>query len=172
VTAPAGPRPSGRLLEQSADELTRIWRLARSTSRREVFPGLLDATMPAFVRHAGRALAAGSPPESVWPSVSGVLRLSPALGAAEITAEWAVAMEVLAAVCESFGAEPAVAEWLARAVGEAERSTTAIAAGDLARRPPAVILVRIHGPMPPPRRLLRAQEETGPGTPSDGADEG
>jgi hypothetical protein len=170
VTASAGPKPSGRLLEQSAEELTRIWRLARSASRREVFPGLLDGTMPGFVREAGRALAAGGAPDTVWPSVSGVLRLSPSLGGEEITAEWAVAMEVLAAVCESFGAEPSVGEWLARAVGEAERATAAIASGDTARRPPGVVLVRLHGPMPPPKRLLRPQAEGG--TPAGDEDEG
>jgi hypothetical protein len=166
LTARAGPGPSGRILEQSADELTRLWRLARATSRRDVFPGLLDGTMPAFVREAGRALVAGKPPEGVWPAVTGLLRLSPPLGGAEITAEWAVAMEVLAAVCESFGAEPSVAEWLARAVGEAERATTAIAGGDVARRPAGVLVARLHGPMPPPKRLLRTQGEAETGAPA------
>jgi len=168
VTARAGPLPAGRLLEQSADELVRIWRLARSSARQEVFPGLLDGAMPSFVREAGRSLASGAAPEAVWPAVAGVVRLSPRLGAAELTAEWAVAMEVLAAVCESLGAEPAVAEWLARAVGESERATSALAVGETSRRPPGVVLVRLHGTPPPPKRPPRGPDDTEPGMPRGG----
>lgn len=159
MTGRTGPRAAGRILAQSADELTRIWRLARASSRRQVFPGLLDGAMTSFLREAGRILADGGAPEEVWPAVSGTLRLSDALGAAELTAEWAVAMEVLAAVCESFASDPAVASWLARAVAEAEKDTTALAAGQPARRPAGLLVVRALGPMPPPKRVLRSGAE-------------
>jgi hypothetical protein len=155
----AGLQQSGRIVEQSAAELTRIWRLARAASRQKVFPGLLDGAMQSFFASAGRLLQAGGEPGAVWSSVAGTFRLSPELGPGEATAEWAVAMEVLAAVCESFGAGPAVAEWLAKAVAEAERRSTALAGGDGSARPPGLVVVRIHGEMPPPPRVLRASAE-------------
>ncbi len=152
----AGPRQAGRTLEQSAPEIVRIWRLARAASRHGVFPGMLDGVMASFVRNAGRAMAEGGEPESAWKAVRGAVRLSDRLGPAEPTAEWAVAMEVLAAVCESFGAEPAVGEWLARAVGHAERATAALASGDRGAAPAGVLGVLVLGDMPPPGRVLRA----------------
>lgn len=159
MSARTGPKAAGRILAQSAEELTRIWRLARASSRRQAFPGLLDGVVPSFLAEAGRILAEGGPPEAVWPAVAGTLRLSPSLGPAELTAEWAVAMEVLAAVCESFGSEPAVAEWLARAVADAERGSTALANGGGASRPPGLLLLRVLGEMSPPKRVLRAAGE-------------
>ncbi|HVP68762.1 MAG TPA: hypothetical protein VMT17_16025 [Anaeromyxobacteraceae bacterium] len=154
----AGPESAGRVLEQSADELRRIWRLARAASRNGVFPGLLDGVVRSFFANAGRIMAGGGQPAEAWKAASGPLRASGRLGVAELTAEWAVAMEVLAAVCESFGADPGVAEWLARAVAEAERATSALAsAGEL---PAGMLVVHVLGDMPPPRRVLRAPVET------------
>ena len=156
----AGTKAAGRILEQSAGELLRIWRLARAASRSGVFPGLLDGVMASFFSSAGAAMAAGSPPEDVWKGVSGMIRTSDTLGAAELTAEWAVAMEVLAAVCESFSAEPAVAEWLARAVAGAERATTGLSEAK-ASAPSRVLEVHILGEMPPPRRVRASAEADG-----------
>jgi len=151
-----GPDTAGRILEQSAEELRRIWRLARAASRTGVFPGMLDGVVASFFACAGRTLSAGGEPADAWRTASGTVRFSARLGAAELTAEWAVAMEVLAAVCESFGAEPAVAEWLARAVADGERATAGLPAGAL---PPSMLAVRVLGDMPPPRRVLRASVE-------------
>jgi hypothetical protein len=149
----AGAQVAGRILEHSSDELRRIWRLARATSRTGVFPGMLDGVVSSFFAGCGRIMSSGGAPEDAWRSARGMLRISDRLGAAELTAEWAVAMEVLAAVCESFSAEPAVAEWLARAVAEAERATAGLpATGALPR---GVLSVWILGDMAPPRRVSR-----------------
>ena len=59
----------------------------------------------------------------------GVVRWAPSLAPAELTHEWAVVMEVVTAACESVNAAPQAAEWLARAVGAAERGTAALDAG-------------------------------------------
>jgi len=155
----AGTKVAGRILEQSSGELLRIWRLARAASRNAVFPGMLDGVMASFFQSAGRVLATGGPPEDAWKGTSGMLRVSERLGAAELTAEWAVAMEVLAAVCESFSAEPAVGEWIARAVAEAERATSRQPGASSAGVPAGVLEVRIVGDMPPPKRVLRASAE-------------
>jgi len=108
-----GAAQCGRAIEQSAEELLRIWRLARASARQEVFPGLLDGVMGAFFARCGRLLADAGKPEEVWPGLVGQVRWAPRLGAQDLTVEWAIAMEVLAAACESFGAENAAAEWLA-----------------------------------------------------------
>ena len=155
-----GATAAGRILEQSSDELRRIWRLARASSRTGVFPGMLDGVIASFFAGCGKLMSAGGAPEEAWRSVRGMLRISDQLGAAELTAEWAVSMEVLAAVCESFGAEPAVAEWLTRAIAEAERATARLpAAGAL---PPGVLSVRILGELAPPRRAHRDPAQADP----------
>ena len=148
-----GAAQSGRVIEQSAEELLRIWRLARASNRREVFPGLLDGVMGAFFARCGRLLAEGDPPEQVWPGLVGVVRWAPRLGKGELTGEWAVAMEVLTAACESFGTEPAVAEWLARALALAEKGTASLY--DERPDPPSpdgVVLIEVPGDMHVPRR--------------------
>ena len=147
-----GAAQSGRAVEQSAEDLLRIWRLARASARREVFPGLLDGVMGAFFARCGRLLAGGEKPEDVWPGIVGVVRWAPSLGTKELTTEWAVAMEVLTAACESFGTEPAAAEWLARALALAERGTASLR--DERPDPPApdgVVVIEIHGDMRAPR---------------------
>jgi hypothetical protein len=143
---------SGKVIEQSADELLRIWRLARATARPHVFPGLLDGVMGGFFERTGRLLAAGAAPEDVWLGLTGLIRLSPRLGAKELTGEWAVAMEVLSAACESFDAAPEAGEWLARAVAEAERGTSAMGADPTAAKPQGVVAVMLHSETQAPRR--------------------
>jgi len=154
-----GTSAGGRILEQSSEELRRIWRLARASSRTGVFPGMLDGVISSFFAGCGRLMSQGSAPEEAWGSTRGMIRTSEKLGAAELTAEWAVAMEVLAAVCESFSAEPAVAEWLARAIAEAERATSRLPAGEL---PKGVLPVRILGALAPPRRAQKDPAQAGP----------
>jgi hypothetical protein len=151
---------SGKAIEQSSEELLRIWRLARASARREVFPGLLDGVLGDFFARSGRLLADGGSPEEVWKGLRGIIRWAPALGAAELTNEWAIAMEVLAAACESFDSDPATAEWLARAVAEAERGTSALLdAQDRAALPPGILTLLTLGDLHPPRRVVREPEE-------------
>jgi hypothetical protein len=154
-----GAAPSGRAIEQSAEELLRIWRLARAAARREIFPGLLDGVMGAFFARCGQLLTEGSGPEEVWPGLVGIVRWPPDHGARELTGEWAIAMEVLTAACESFGADPKVAEWLARAVAAAEKGTAAIRQRrGKPPRPEGILLLSVHGELGPPRRGPRADE--------------
>ncbi len=155
-----GPVPSGRAIEQSAEELLRIWRLARAAARREIFPGLLDGVMGAFFARCGQLLAGGGEAEQVWPGLVGLVRWSPHHGAIELTGEWAIAMEVLTAACESFEADPRVAEWLTRAVAAAEKGTAAVGEG---REKPAgrsgVLLLVVHGGLGAQRRGPSATED-------------
>jgi hypothetical protein len=112
-----------------AEELTRIWRLARAATRPDVFPGLVDALVRPFFERSGELLARGGTPEDVWQGLVGLVRWPPALSPGELTHEWAVMVEVVGAGCESVNAAPAAAEWLTRAVAVAERGTVALAAG-------------------------------------------
>ncbi len=144
----------GKVIEQQAEELLRIWRLARATARPHVFPGLLDGVMGGFFARAGRLLAAGASPEEAWNGLSGLVRLAPTLGARELTGEWAVAMEVLSAACESFDAAPQVGEWLARAVAEAEKGTSAMVADLSGSKPEGIVVVTVHGEMQAPHRAV------------------
>jgi hypothetical protein len=145
---------SGKIIEQSAEELLRIWRLARATARPHVFPGLLDGVMGDFFTRAGQLMAAGAAPEAVWSGLGGLIRVSPRLGTKELTGEWAVAMEVLSAACESFDASPEVGEWLARAIAEAERGVSALGANPTGDRPERIAVAQVHGDMSAPKRLL------------------
>lgn len=154
-----GGVPSGRAIEQSAEELLRIWRLARATARREIFPGLLDGVMGAFFARCGQLLAEGRAPEQVWPGLVGIVRWPPDQGAGELTGEWAIAMEVLTAACESFGADAKVAGWLAGAVGAAEKGTAAIREpGARSPRPEGIVVLAVHGVLGPQRRGPRDDE--------------
>ncbi len=144
---------SGKILEQSAETLLRIWRLARAASRRQVFPGLLDGVMRAFLTTSGQVMSAGGAPEGIWPQLTGLVRWAPENAGEEITHEWAIAMEVLTAACESFDAEPAVGSWLARAVAEAEKGTVALR--DRTRvAPPGVVTILLFGDLRPQRRVV------------------
>jgi hypothetical protein len=147
------PRSFGRALRRAAPELTRVWRLARAQAQRPVFPGLLDGLVPSFLGEAGRLLVEGGDPGAAWGSTAGTLRLASADGGEELTVEWALLMEVLGAACESFQAEPAVGEWLAKAIAEAERGTAAVASGvEGAPLPPGVLAFRTLRATPPPER--------------------
>jgi hypothetical protein len=154
-----GPVPSGRAIEQSAEELHPNVTLARASARREIFPGLLDGVMGAFFARCGRLLAEGSGPDEVWPGLVGIVRWSPRHGARELTGEWAIAMEVLSAACESFEADPKVAEWLTRAVAAAEKGTAAIRERRKKPvRPDGILLLVVYGDLGPQRRGPRGAE--------------
>lgn len=143
----------GKAIAQSADELARIWRLARAPALPEVFPGLLDGVMQAFFARAGQLMASSGEPEQVWHGLSGIVCWSPELGAKELTQEWAVAMEVLTAACESLDAEPSAAQWLARAVAEAEKGTANLRDGDPSlKAPEGIVTVLLFGELRPRRR--------------------
>jgi len=155
-----GAAQSGRAIEQSAEELLRVWRLARASARREVFPGLLDGVMGAFFARCGRLLAEGGKPEEVWPGLVGLVRWAPSLGAKELTTEWAIAMEVLTAVCESFGAGNAPAEWLARALALAEKGTASLRdERPDPPRPDGIVTLLVLGHLAIPRRVARGGDD-------------
>lgn len=143
---------SGKILEDSADTLLRIWRLARAASRRQIFPGLLDGLMGPFLITSGRILSAGGTPEDVWRQVTGLVRWAPENADQEITHEWAIAMEVLTAACESFDADAAVGGWLARAVAEAQKGTVALR-DHVQVAPQGVVTILLFGDLRPPRRM-------------------
>ncbi len=149
---------SGEILEQSADSLLRIWRLARVTAHRDVFPGLLDGVMGDFFARLGRLLSKGTEPEEVWRGVAGLVRWTPQNAAARITGEWAVAMEVLTAACESFNAVPDVGGWLARAVAEAEKGTASLREA-AAKAPDGVVTILVFGETHAPRRGRGANDD-------------
>ncbi len=150
---------SGKVIERSAGELLRIWRLARASARPQVFPGLLDGVMGDFFTRVGQLLSDGASPEEAWKRLTGIVRHSPRLGAKEFTGEWAVAMEVLSAACESFDAAPEVAEWLARAVAEAERGTSGIGSDSRPPTPEGIAIAVLHGEMQLPRRFAKEEGE-------------
>jgi hypothetical protein len=147
------PMAFGRALRRAAPELTRVWRLARAQAQRPVFPGFLDGLVPSFLAEAGRLLAEGGDPAAAWGATAGTLRLAPGDSAEELTVEWALLMEVLGAACESFQAQPAVAEWLAKAVAAGQRATAAVASGvEGAPLPPGVLAFRtLRATLPPER---------------------
>jgi hypothetical protein len=148
-----GLAPCGKAIAQSADELARIWRLARAPARPDIFPGLLDGVMQAFFSRAGQLMASGQDPEKVWHGISGIVCWAPKVGAKELTQEWAVAMEVLTAACESLEAEPQVAQWLARAIAEAEKGTASLQDPKPDQPPPkGVVTVLLFGELRPRRR--------------------
>ncbi len=87
------------------------------------------------------------------------MRWPPGDATRELTGEWAIAMEVLTAACESFQADPKVAEWLARAVATAEKGTAAIRGRRGKRpRPDGILLRETFGGLGPPRRGARVGE--------------
>ena len=147
----------GAFLQQQAEELTRIWRLARADARRDVFPGLLDDLVQAFFSRAGAELAAGTPPEAVWRGLAGVVRWPPSVAPSEHTEEWALMLEVLRAACESVNAAPDAAAWLAQAAAAAEAGTAALG-GERAATPEGIVVAVVFSTAQP--RMIGAQDET------------
>ena len=148
-----GGKQVGAFLNHQADELTRIWRLARHSSRKDVFPGCLDGVMRDFFGRVGLMLESGAPAESVWSSLEGCVRWPPGISPAEQTGEWDGAREVLEAACESVNAAPDVLQWLESAVAAAKSATEQLDAGRSPVRPERVVTIVILGAYAPgPRR--------------------
>jgi hypothetical protein len=143
---------AGKVLGHAAPELLRVWRLARATARPQVFPGLLDGLMGDFLRRAARLLQQGAAPEEVWSGACGTLRWSADAGADEMTAEWALALEVISAAIDSADFDPAIGAWLARAVASAEAATGAMRGPSAAPAPPGVLLVKMFSSLARPQR--------------------
>ncbi len=140
----------GHFLAQQAEELTRIWRLARAEARPEVFPGLLDDVVVRFFSLAGDLLARTAEPEDAWPRLAGLVRWPPPLAPGELAEEWAVLLDVLSATCESVNAPGDVASWLERAVKACASGTAALDGGrDSAC--PGLVIALVFSPLEPPQ---------------------
>jgi hypothetical protein len=143
----------GAFLHHQAEELTRIWRLARHTGRKDVFPGCLDGVMGDFFTRVGTLLEAGAPAESVWSTLEGSIRWPPGIAPAELIGEWDGAREVLEAACESVNAAPQVIQWLDTAITAAKAGTEQLDAGRSPARPERVVTLLVLGSYAPsPRR--------------------
>jgi hypothetical protein len=164
---PADAEQSGKAIEQGAAELLRIWRLARAAAKRELGAGLLDDVMGPFLERAGKLLAEKGEPEKVWGGMTGVVRVSPPKGSQALTEEWAIVMEVLAAACEALESEPTVGEWLAKAVANAEASTTQMAGGTVG--PEGVLTIYVFGGGAPSSGPAEPAPDAPPAGPSEGA---
>lgn len=149
MTSRPGPRQMGAFLRHQAEELTRIWRLARQGERSGVSPGLLDALVEPFLVEAGTLLEQGAAPESAIQRTSGVLRWAPGLAPAELSAEWTIVGDVLATSCEQSSATAEAAEWLQRAVAAANAASAATDGGR-GPTPPRLVVV-LTWPTPKPR---------------------
>jgi hypothetical protein len=142
-----GPGKVGLFLRQQAEELTRIWRMARASERPEVFPGLLDDLIGRFFDEAADLLARDAAPEDLWLGLRGLVRWPPPLAPSELTQEWAILMEVISAACESVNADPSVSSWLTRAVAACEVGTSAL--GGRAKGPAGIVTAIVFSPLEP-----------------------
>jgi hypothetical protein len=147
----------GLFLRQQSAELTRIWRMARASARPEIFPGLLDDVVSRFFERAGELLERGGPPEELWAGLRGVVRWPASLPAEELTEEWAVLLEVVAASCEAVNAEPEVTQWLMKATSFCVTGTAAL--GEGARRP-GLLTTLVFSSLAP--RARRAEKDESP----------
>ena len=145
-----GAAKVGLFLRQQADELTRIWRLARVSARPAVFPGLLDGVVTPFFRTCGELLPQHRAPEEVWTELSGVVWWQTALAPAELVEEWAVMSEVVSAACEAVNAEPAVGEWLVRAIAACQTGTAALGSSR-DQAPPGILAALVYSEVAPRR---------------------
>ena len=158
-----GPAHVGLFLEQQSEELVRIWRLARTAARSDVFPGLLDGVLGPFFARAGELLAAGGQPTEVWRGLSGLVRWPLSVAPAEFDAEWALVEEVLSASCESVNAAPEVSAWLDGAVAVCHAGTARL--GERAKpqegilTAEGILTVLVFSSVEPPRSL-RGEDET------------
>ncbi len=146
-----GPGKVGLFLSQQAEELTRIWRLARAAERPDVFPGLLDDVVSRFFARTAELLSESAAPEDLWRGLSGLVRWPPPLAPGELTQEWSILMEVLSAACESVNADPSVSAWLARAVAACEVGTSALVGGR-GKGPAGIVTALVFSPLEPRHR--------------------
>lgn len=151
-----GPEKVGLFLRQQAEELTRIWRMARASARADVFPGLVDGLVGGFFNRAGELIGAGAEPEAVWTSLSGVLRWPARIAPDELAQEWALLLEVLTAACEAVNASPPVSEWLVRALAACESGSRALGVGG--PRPSGVLTLHFFSALAPPHERAGKDE--------------
>ncbi len=138
-----GVRRSGEVLRAAAGDLVRVWRATRYTSGAPVFPGLLDGVMEEFLERVAEALLLQQPPEDVWRSTSGMVRLvHHAEAGAILGAEWRLAADVLVSACEALEVAPEAADAVRRAVDTASAAMEALLAGD---RPQGIVVVQQLG---------------------------
>lgn len=148
-----GPKEMAEVLSVQADEMLRIWRLARHSIQPDMLPGLADGALASFFEALGPLLERSARPDEVAASLAGALRLPPQGADGVVREEWEVARQVLRAACESLGASKAVEAWLddaaqaardaslrtARAeAGAPERMVRLVVFSDLALRPRTV----------------------------------
>jgi len=146
---------AGVALASASEEALRLWRSACRAERRTAFRALMDDLVEPFARRVGETLAAGAPPEEVWPAIWGVARL-PRNAAEEIQREWALAGEVVAAIADALHAGPEAREHALAAAREASRRTLELVAASPAP-PGPVLAVRVierfdFAPAPPALR--------------------
>jgi hypothetical protein len=148
------PARTGEALLVTAGELLRIWRSARAQVRPDIFPGLADAAVGAFLERAARALGAGgADPAAIYAGLVAPIHVDPRdphRSAREIETEWRLLGEVLRATCEALGADEDSRAALARAIQVARERTEDLVAG---RGPRGMVRVaRLAGFVPPRRR--------------------
>lgn len=145
----------GAFLHHQADELTRIWRMARHSERKDVFPGCLDGIINDFFGRVGLLLESGAPAESAWSTLEGCIRWPPGIAPAELVGEWDAAREVLDAACESVNAAPEVMQWLDLAIAAAKAGTEQLDAGRSPATPEHVVTLLVLGSYAPSPRRAR-----------------
>ncbi len=138
-----GVKRSGEALRAAAGDLARVWRASHYTSGAPVFPGLLDGLMEEFLERVAEALLLEHPPQDVWRSTRGVVRLLPrGESAPALAAEWSLAADVLFSACEALEVSPAAAEAIRTAVETAAGGVQALISGG---GPEGVVVVRQLG---------------------------
>ena len=147
-----GREQVGHFLRQQGEELTRIWRVARASERPQLAYGLIDALVLPFFDGAGVLLAGGAAPGAVWAGLCGLVRWPPPLVPGELTAEWALVLDVLGAACESVNAAPPVLVWLTRAVEVCSEGVAALRGDRPGDRAPGVVAVLVFSGYEVPAR--------------------
>jgi hypothetical protein len=128
------------VLSVQADEMLRIWRLARHSIQPDMLPGLSDGALESFFAALGPLLARGGRSEEVALDLRGTLRLPPGGADAAIAEEWEVARQVLRAACESLGAAEPLAQWLDAAANAGCAAVLSAARGEPGAPPDLLIL--------------------------------
>ena len=136
-------RRSGDAIAGSAEDLARVWRAGRASTRPIAFPGLLDGVVEPFLRAAGEALASDRDPATVWPATSGVVRLDARDREStleELEAEWDLVREVLGAALRALGADEGASVWMERALETARAGTRALSGAGA----PGIVAAHLH----------------------------
>jgi hypothetical protein len=120
----------GEVLSVQADEILRIWRLARHSMRPETLPGLSDGVLQSFFASLGGLLSSGAEPSRVVGHLRGTLRVPPGTGEIAVHDEWEDVRQVLRATCQSLGALPQVGDWLDEAARSAQAIAVQVARGE------------------------------------------